>query len=328
MADLSTTYMGLKLRNPLIASSSGLTNSVESIKELERHGIGAVVLKSLFEEEIVMELKQNQADAMRKGNIYPEVYDHFDYETVEDTVTKYLNMIETAKKEVSIPLIASVNCVTSSEWIDFAKKFQDAGADGLELNLFILPSDLEHTSEENEKVYFDVVKKVKSVVDIPVSLKISYYFSNLASMVNQISEAGVDGIVMFNRFYSPDFDIDNMTVQSTNVLSNHQELAMPLRWIAIMADRVSCDLSGSTGVHDGASAVKLLLAGAKTTQIATAFYKYGFKHLDTMLEEIENWMRKWGYSSIDEFRGKMSQKRSLNPAAFERVQFMKFFSGK
>jgi dihydroorotate dehydrogenase (fumarate) len=328
MANLSTTYMGLKLRNPLIASSSGLTNSVESIKELEKNGIGAVVLKSLFEEEIMMELKQNQADAMRKGNIYPEVYDHFDYDTVEDTVTKYLNMIKTAKSEVNIPLIASVNCVTSSEWIDFAKKFEEAGADGLELNLFILPSDLDHTSEENEKVYFDVVEKVKKEVSIPVSLKISYYFSNLASMVQRLSETGVDSIVMFNRFYSPDFDIENLTVQSTNVLSQPQEISMPLRWIAIMAERAKCELSASTGVHDGASAIKLLLAGAQTTQVATAFYKYGFKHLETMLEDMEKWMRKWGFDTVDEFRGKMSQKRSLNPAAFERVQFMKFFSGK
>ena len=208
------------------------------------------------------------------------------------------------KKEVNIPLIASINCVTSSEWTDFAKKFEEAGADAIELNLFIMPSDLEHSAAENEKVYFDVVEKVKKVTNIPVSLKISHYFSNLGSMVNQISEAGADGIVMFNRFYSSDFDIDNMTVQSTNVLSSSQELSMPLRWIAIMADRVDCDLSGSTGVHDGASAIKLLLAGAKTTQIATAFYKYGFKHLETMLEDMEKWMRKWGFESVDDSKEK------------------------
>ena len=190
MKDLSTNYMGFKLKSPIIAASSGLTNSIDNIKNIELYGAGAVVLKSIFEEEIQMEMKKTQLEMNRPGSIYPEIYDFFDMTSVEDGVSKYLSLVEEAKKSVSIPIIASVNCVTANEWPVFAKRLQEAGADALELNVFVLPSDINRSAEENEKVYFDVIEKVKNEVNIPIALKVSYYFTNLASVI-QIGRAHV-----------------------------------------------------------------------------------------------------------------------------------------
>jgi dihydroorotate dehydrogenase (fumarate) len=324
MIDLSTKYLGLDLRNPLIVGSCGLTNSLADIKDIEAKGAGAVVLKSIFEEEIILEYEQVLKNvAFDENNL--EYYDYFDYKIKEDNTRKYIQLIEDCKKEVNIPIIASINCVSSTEWVFFAKKLQEAGADALELNAFILPSDMTRTSNETEKIYFDIVKNVKKEITIPVTLKISYYFSNLAKMVKQLSETGIDGLVLFNRFYSPDFDLDNRRVISTNVLSSPEDLSISLRWIAIMANRVGCDLTSSTGVHDGAGLIKQLLAGATTVQAVSTFYKNGTIHITHMLKDLETWMNSNGYKSVSDFRGAMSQEKSRNPAIFERVQFMKYF---
>lgn len=328
MADLTTKYLGLTLRTPIIAGSCGLTNSVEDIKLHEEHGAGAVVLKSLFEEEIMLEMEQSMQQMNRPGTIYPEIYDFFDYDTVEDSVSKYLNLIRDLKKEVKIPVIASINCVSSDEWTAFAKRLQNAGADAIELNLFILPSDFTRNAEDNERVYFDIISKVKQEVSIPVSLKISYYFSNLGTMIQKLSESGIDGLVLFNRFYSPDFNIDNFTITSASVFSNPGDIYLSLRWIAIMAQRVKCDLAASTGVHDAGGLIKQLLAGANAVQCASVLYKEGPTAIRKMLNGLESWMAEHGFESVDQFRGKLSQTRSANPAAYERAQFMHHFSGK
>ena len=328
MADLSTKYLGLDLKNPIVAGSSGLSETVEGVIDLEKNGAGAVVLKSLFEEDILMELHDDFAEMTRPGTTYPDIYDQFDYDTVEDSVSKYLNMIELSKKKVNIPIIASINCVSSREWPKFAKQIEAAGADALELNVFVMPSDVDRTSQENEKIYFDVIEAVKREVKIPISLKISYYFSNLAYMVKELSRSGIEGITMFNRFYSPDFNLENFTVMSTNVLSTPTEAALPLRWISIMSDRVKCDLAASTGIHDGRSAVKMILAGADACHVVSALYRFGNQRIGMILEEMENWMDEKGYDNLDQFRGKLSQTKSKNPAAYERAQFMKYFSGK
>jgi dihydroorotate dehydrogenase (fumarate) len=328
MPDLSTKYLGLELRNPIIAAASGLTEDLESIQEFEKYGVGAVVLKSLFEEEIIAEIKKQMHEMARPSSIYPEIYDFFDYESQEDTLTKYIHLIEQAKKHTNIPIIASVNCVTPNEWTSFAKQMEEAGADALELNVFLMPSDLNRSAAENEQVYFDIIKEVSAVTSLPVSLKISQYFSNLASMIRRLSETEIKGIVLFNRFFSPDFDTDKFSVVPVNVYSTADELSTSLRWIAIMADRVQCDLSASTGVHYGISVVKQLLAGATTVQAASAFYKNGKDYVAVMLKELETWMIDKGFDRIDQFRGKMSQKRSENPAAYERAQFMKHFGGR
>ncbi|MDF1549715.1 MAG: dihydroorotate dehydrogenase-like protein [Bacteroidales bacterium] len=324
MIDLSTKYLGLTLKNPLIVGSSGLTNSLEDIKDLEKKGAGAVVLKSIFEEEILMEYEQELKNVAFDDNNL-EYYDYFDYKIKEENLGKYIALIESCKKEVNIPVIASINCISSAEWSLFAKKIQDAGASALELNAFILPTDLTRSGAETEQLYFDIIKNVKKVVRIPVSLKISYYFSNVAQMIQQLSETDIAGLVLFNRFYSPDFDIENRKVLSTHVLSSPQDLAISLRWIAIMANRVNCSLAASTGVHDGEAFIKQLLAGADAVQVVSTLYKNGTDQITRILNDLEDWMRKNKYAAIADFKGQMSQENSHNPAIFERVQFMKYF---
>lgn len=324
MANLTTKYMGLELKNPLIVGSSGLTNSVEEIIELEKKGAGAVVLKSIFEEEILLEHKSVMDEVAADENNL-EYYDYFDYKIKQDNINRYIKLITDVKKAVKIPVIASVNCTSAHEWTFFAKKIQDAGADAIELNAFILPSDLNRTAEQNEKIYFDLINAVKKEVTIPISLKISYYFSNLAAMIKKLSETGIAGVVLFNRFYSPDFDIDAQKVVSTHVLSSENDLPISLRWVAIMANRVKCDIAASTGVHNGQALIKQLLAGADAVQVVSAIYKHGTSHIEAMLKELEAWMDKNNYQNIASFKGNMSQENSHDPAAFERVQFMKYF---
>lgn len=328
MADLTTTYMGLKLRNPIIAASSGLTNSIEDIKEFEENGAGAIVLKSIFEEEIRRELAKDMGKMNMDNFLYPETMDYYDNYAEDDSLTNYLRLISEAKKAVSIPIIASVNCVSAEKWPYYAETLQDAGADALELNVFVMPSDLEKSSVENEKVYFDIVKEVKKHVKIPVSLKISYYSNNLGSFIQKLSSSGIDGLVLFNRFYSPDIDINNLEILSTNVTSSASELPISLRWIGIMHNRVGCDLAASTGIHDGTAIIKQLLAGANVVEIASAFYKNGKGIIKNMLKDITVWMDQKNYKTLNDFRGKMSQDKAKNPAAYERMQFMKYFAGK
>lgn len=326
--DISTTYLGFKLKNPIIIGSSGYTYSVKDITNLVEHGASAIVLKSLFEEEILWEMESNLAQMQRPMTIYPEIYDFFNLETLEDSVSKYLNLIEESKKAVDVPIIASVNCVSKSEWIPFSKKIESAGADAIELNIFVMPSDLERTAEENERTYFEIIDAVLKEVSIPVSVKVSYFFTNLASMIKKISETGVKGIVLFNRFFNPDFDLDTLSVIPSNVLSNPSDLGLTLRWVSIMSGRVNCDIAASTGIHDGKAVIKQLLAGAKAVQIASAIYRKGPKVIEEMLQEIKDWMSEREYESLDEFRGKLCQAKSLNPAIYERSQFMRYFSEK
>ncbi|MEE4196008.1 MAG: dihydroorotate dehydrogenase-like protein [Bacteroidales bacterium] len=328
MADLSVTYMGLKLRNPIIAASSGLTNSLDDIKEFEKKGAGAVVLKSIFEEEIRRELEKDLTSMQMESFLYPETMDYYDNYAEDDSLTNHLKLIREAKKAVNIPIIASINCVTADKWPYYAETLQDAGADALELNVFVMPSDFDKSSDENEQVYFDIVKEVKKHVNIPVSLKISYYSANLGAFIKKLSTTGISSLVLFNRFYSPDIDINNFDVLSSNVLSHPEELPISLRWIAIMSERVGCDLAASTGIHDGAAVIKQLLAGANAVQIASAFYKNGKGVIETMLDDLTHWMEQKKFKKIEDFRGKLSQKKSQNPAAYERMQFMKYFSGK
>ena len=328
MANLSTNYLGLKLKNPIIVASSGLTNSVEDIIEFEKKGAAAVVLKSIFEEEIRRDLEKDINNMTMDTFLYPETMDYYDNFAQDDSLTNYLKLISDAKKAVKIPIIASINCVSAEKWPYYAETLQDAGADALELNVFVMPTDFSKTSEENEKVYFDIVKQVKKHVKIPISLKISYYSANLGAFIQKLSNSGVDGLVLFNRFYSPDIDIHKMNILSTNVLSTPNELPISLRWIGIMHNRVGCDLAASTGVHDGAAVIKQLLAGANVVQIASTVYRNGKGIFENMLQDLTDWMKEKGFNSLDDFRGKMSQDRSQNPAVYERVQFMKYFSGK
>jgi dihydroorotate dehydrogenase (fumarate) len=325
MPNLTTNYLGIDLKNPIIVASSGLTDSVEKIKELEAHGAGAVVLKSLFEEEIVLEMEEQMHAMTNRPYIYPETFDYMEEDPQEDSVRKYLRLIEEAKAAVSIPVIASINCVSAQKWTYFSREIEKAGADALEINLFVLPTDLNRSGEDNEQIYYDVLKTVKEQVAIPVALKISPYHSNLANTINKLAELDADGIVMFNRFYSPDFDIDNLSVTSGQVLSHSDDYKNSLRWIGIMSDRVKCSMAGTTGIHTSESIIKHLLAGADAVQIASILYKQGPEYIDILTKEIFSWMEDHGFENIRDFKGKMCQSKSGDPAAFERVQFMKHF---
>lgn len=328
MADLSTTFAGLKLRNPLIIGSSGLSDSIDNIAGLEQAGAAAIVLKSVFEEEILKELNATMQRMNSEGFLYPETVDF--YETPEEpssATDRYLEQIRQAKERISIPVIPSINCVSASQWTYFPKQIQQAGADALELNIFVLPSDFSRKAEDNEAVYFNIISEVKKQVTIPVIVKLSYYFSNLAGFLKKISYTGIDGLVLFNRYYNPDFDIDTLEFTAGAVLSSPSDFHSTLRWVGILSGRLGCSLGASTGVHDGSSLIKMLLSGADAVEIASTVYINGYEQIQIMLDELEQWMNSKNFENIDSFKGIMSQTKTINPAAYERVQFMKYFRG-
>ncbi len=327
MPDLSTKYLGLKLKNPIVIASSGLTDTVESLKSLEENGAAAVVLKSLFEEEIVAETETNLKKMSSVGFLYPESLEFYDEFEEDNMSMQYLELIRKAKKEIKIPVIASINCITADQWTYFPKEIEEAGADALELNLFLLPSDFKRDAQAINQVYEDIVKKVKEQVKIPIALKVSYYSTDLALRLQKLSQTGIKGLVLFNKFYSPDIDLDKLEISSGKILSSPEDMYISLRWIGIMSGRVGCDLAASTGIHDGQAAIKQILAGAQAVQIASTVYLNGPEQIQKMLSDIQKWMNEKGFKNLEEFRGKMSQVNIANPAAYERVQFMKYFRG-
>jgi len=326
MANLATTYMGLKIKSPLIIGSSGLTNSIENIEKFAKLGAGAIVLKSLFEEQIMHEVSYTlKQDPLT--NAYPEAEDYIKNYTKQNSVNHYLDLIKEAKKKVNIPIIASINCTSANEWTSFAKSIEAAGADGLELNIFIMPSDINRSSTENEQLYFDIINKVEKETKLPISIKLSYHFSSLANTLEKLSWTGIKSLTLFNRFFSPDIDLDKMEVKPSFVFSKAEDLGISLRWIALLSNRVRCELSASTGVHSGEAVIKELLAGAQTVQVASVLYKEGIEFVSVILETIDKWMDKKGFADIDSFKGKLSVSKTASPGAYERVQFMKHFSG-
>lgn len=322
MIDLSTNYMGLKLKNPIIVGSSGLTKTVDRIKELEANGAGAVVLKSIFEEQIVQQSYDliNQSDVF---NLYPEAADYIQNATKSHSVGDYIQLIRDAKREVKIPIIASINCMNLSEWVNIAKDIESAGADALEINVFFLPHDIDVDGESYEKRYFEIIEKVKANVKIPIALKIGYYFSSLVHTVRKLSWTGINSLVLFNRFIVPDINLESRKLHAANVFSSPNEINIPLRWIAMLSDEIKCDISATTGIHDAEGVIKQLLVGATTTQICSTVYIHGPQRIGLILKGLTDWMELNGYKSISDFRGSMSLKKANNPALFHRTQYMK-----
>jgi len=322
MPDLSTTYLGLKLANPLIVGSSGLTATAAGAREMQYAGAGAVVLKSLFEEEIAADTEAVLKDAQAKG-LNLASYDYYDYELRGEQLAAYAELVAEAKRTVRIPVIASVNCTWSHEWAAFAAEVAKAGADALELNLFSLAADLERTSEVRERALFSIVERVRAAVRIPIAVKIGQHFTALGRFIQQLSRMGVQGIVLFNRPFTIDFDVERVSVTAGGSLSDPAEAASPLRWVALMAGRVSSDLCASTGVHDGTAVIKQLLAGAKAVEIVSTLYRNSSGMLKEMLGDLSAWMDRHGFASVEAFRGALSRAASEDPAAFERVQYLK-----
>lgn len=317
--------MGLNLKNPIIVGSSGLTNSVEKIQDLEKQGAAAVVLKSLFEEQIIMEqeksFNQNDFD-------YPEAMDYMKAYVGDSSLNDFIKLIKEAKEAVSIPVIASINCISVGKWTEFAKKIEEAGADAMEINISLLPSDIEKTSAHNEKTYFNIIEAVKKQVNIPIAVKMSHYSAGLTHLIAQLSYTKmVDAFVLFNRYYAPDINIHDLSITSSAVLSRDGDISESLRWVALLSDKIRTPISASTGVHSGEDVVKQLLAGAKTVQVVSSIYKNGSPVIGEMLSSLEKWMEEKEYTNIEAFRGIMSYDRFNEPQAFERIQFMKYFGG-
>jgi dihydroorotate dehydrogenase (fumarate) len=324
MSNLSVSYLGLKLKSPIIAGSSGLTDSVDKIIKLEEYGAGAVVLKSIFEEQTNYE-----TGSMLYDNAYPEAADYLSAYLKNNTIEKYLSLIQESKEKVNIPVIASVNCVSVGEWVSFAKMAEEAGADALELNVYVLPTSTKYDSERYETRYYDIVTAVKNETKIPVAVKLGQHFTNLPSFINNLYKRGADAVVLFNRFYAPDINIDKIEFTPADILSSPQEIRNSLRWVGLISSVVEeIEVCASTGIHNSSAVIKQLLAGASAVQVCSALYKNGPEYIKTLTDELKQWMNKNTFDEVKEFIGRLNYKRIKDPKVFERSQFMKYYSDK
>lgn len=322
MNKLSVKYLGIELKSPLIVSSSRLTSNLDNLRHAEEYGAGAVVLKSLFEEQINYYISTVSANAD-----YPESDDYISYYLRSHMVDEYLELIKKAKKSLSIPVIPSINCYTSGGWTGFAKNIAEAGADALEINVFFLPVDRKKNAAESERIYFELIEKLTETIKIPIAVKIGFRFSNILYIIDQFYMRGVAGVVMFNRFYEPDIDPDKIDIIPASIFSTAEEKRYVLRWIAMAsAQDIEIDISASTGVHSGNDAIKYLLAGANSVQVCSVLYNKGLSYLRTMNGHIEEWMDSKGFRSVSDFRGRLNYNNYKKPVVFERSQFMKYFS--
>lgn len=322
MADLGVVYMGLPLTNPIVVSSSSLTNTPDKVRACAEAGAGAVVLKSLFEEEIEAEI-----DASSAGTDHTEALDYIRSLQTGDGLKRYTQLIRDAKAAVSIPVIASINAASRDWWEEHVPKLEAAGADAVELNISLMPYDYKDSEQAILDFYIRTVEAVRAKVSLPLSVKIGHYFTSIPSIVDRLGWAGANSVVLFNRFFQLDIDIDKLSLKSGSPLSTQADLAFPLRWISTLYGKTETELAASSGVHRGSDVVKVLLAGAQVAQVCSALYRNGVEAIRPMLEELEAWMERHSYFSIEQFRGRMSQKKSDAPERFERLQYIKALVG-
>lgn len=314
MALLQVARAGLVFANPVIAGSSGLTGNIRSIKELAHNGIGGIVLKSLFEEQILMEARR---EASKGGVIYgqEEIDDYISYYEKKHSLSEYLALIRDAKNEVNVPVIASINCVSDGEWTEFASEIQSAGADALQLNIFGFRSSDPAS----------IVRAVRDKINIPIIAKIGSYFSDLSAVAGEIEKAGADALVLFNRPYSIDFDIEKLSLKQGAYFSSREEMSVPLRWTSLLYGKINAPIFASTGIHNGDDVVKMLLAGAAGTEVVSSLYRNSPEVIVQMKARLESWMEAHGFETIEAFRGLLSQTKSSTPETYERVQYMKYY---
>jgi dihydroorotate dehydrogenase (fumarate) len=325
--DLTTTYMGLKLRTPLVPSASPLSDEIDTIKRLEEAGAAAVVLHSLFEELLRKESAELDFHLRHGTESFAEALSYFpEPEELFVGPEEYLKHIADAKKAVKIPIIASLNGSTPGGWTAYAKQIQQAGADALELNIYSIPTDLNLVASEIEKTYVDILKAVKKEVTIPVAVKLSPFFTNFANVARRLADAGADGLVLFNRFYQPDIDLETLEVKPNILLSTPMAMRLPLRWIAILYGRVSSSLAGTSGIHRASDALKMLMAGADVTMLCSALLRHGPPHIAVIEREMVAWMQEHEYESVKQLKGSLSQKNCEDPSSFERAQYMRAIS--
>ena len=325
MATLTTNYIGLSLASPIIASSSGLTGTVKGVQRCADAGAGAVVLKSLFEEQIESEVATEEEST--DLSVHPEAEEYLRQMGRHLGPTSYLTLIEECKKTTTTPIIASVNCVSNKWWGNYAKQIQQVGADALELNISIMPRSADDDAASVEKRVVRIVDKVRQSVTIPLSVKIGPYFTALPSLTTNLRKAGATALVLFNRFYQLDIDIASMELKPGYRFSTPTEIYQTVRWISILYDKVGCQLSASTGVHTAADAIKLLLAGAQSVQICSALYRHGVDTIRQINRELESWMGDHSFNSVDDFRGALAQSESAEPETYERLQYIKALTG-
>jgi dihydroorotate dehydrogenase (fumarate) len=324
MTDLTTRYLGLTLKNPIVASASPLTKKLDSAKKLEESGVSAIVMYSLFEEQIIHESLELDHYLTRGTDSFAEALTYFpDSSSYSMGPGKYLDHLSAVKKAVSVPVIGSLNGVSKGGWTRYARYMEEAGADAIELNLYYLSTDANLTSSEIEQTYLDLVAEVKSSIKVPLAVKLSPFFTALPNFAKRLTTAGADGIVLFNRFYQPDIDLDTLEVVPNLVLSTADDLRLPLRWIAILYGQVSADLALTSGVHSGADVIKAMMAGAKVAMTTSAMLEKGYGVVNEMLAQTQKWMEEHEYTSIQQMQGSMSQKSVKEPAAFERANYVK-----
>jgi dihydroorotate dehydrogenase (fumarate) len=324
MTDLATTYLGLQLKHPVVASAGPLSRTLDGIRQLEDAGAAAIVLFSLFEEQIRQENAATEHLLAAGAESFAEALDYFpaveDYEVGPEP---YLDLIRRARDATAVPIIASLNGMTREGWLDYARKIEEAGASARELNVYYIPADLTLPAREVEELYLHVLREVKAAVRIPIAMKLNPFFSALGEMARHLVSSGADGLVLFNRFYQPDFDLERLEVAPTLQLSRPEEIRLPLLWIAILHGRLEVSLAASTGVHSQDEVLKYLLAGADAVMTTSALLQHGPRHLDTLVRGLRQWLEQRGYASVEQMKGSMSQRNVAHPATFERANYIK-----
>jgi dihydroorotate dehydrogenase (fumarate) len=322
--DLSTKYLGMTLKSPLVASASPLSEDIKNIKKLEESGIGAIVLYSLFEEQLRLEQEEYNYHTTQGTDAFAESLSYFpEVEDYKLGPELYLEHIHKTKAAVDVPIIASLNGSSMGGWTDYAKEFEAAGADAIELNIYHIPTNASMSGAEVEQQYIDILKAVKGAVKVPVALKLSPFFSNFSNMAKLLDDAGADSLVLFNRFYQPDIDLDEFEVTPNVLLSQSSAMRLPMRWIAILKDNIKADLAATSGIHTGTDVIKMLMVGANVAMLCSSLLKHGINHVKNIEDHMKQWMRENDYDTVTEMQGSMSQQKTADPSSFERAQYMK-----
>ena len=323
--DTKTKYLGLEIESPIIVGSCGLTTDIANLEKLEQAGAGAVIIKSVFEEQIIYDIKKNLSMIAPTDN-YGMSYEYIASHVSDDSLGKHFDIIREAKKRLHIPVVGSINCYSFENWMNYTQKFQEAGCDALELNLAILPYETSTSCEDVERLFSDIINTLRKSVTIPASVKVSQNFTDMANFMQRLSWMGLNGITMFNKALNVDIDIDKMELCHAPSLSSPDDIYNTLRWVAILSKKIRCDISASTGVHTPEDVVKMLLAGAGTVQVVSCLYKNGVDYMRTLNEGLKSWMAAKGYDSISQFRGQLAVKANEQASMFFRTQFMKHFA--